>query len=301
LDDNNRSVDFNTKEKIYEFNKKLASTDGDTIGPDVIDIQIATDYPKLLFSQLAISGINGGNLVNDPQRTDYDFIRKTSVRDVLISDDPLDPTVVSISTSPPQTFPSLSTFTQDLFNTRIRSTLGNSITLDRLSTILQAGFGESINPKVQSLLTDLFAISTLLTEGQAQFFRNRLTDLKTNNEITEQQVVSLTTLFAERAKAIVRRLKAFEIDAFTNAYSTWKSAPENQLLFAAPADATRVAATSTDNPIQLITNKVNASRDTFLTLIDGAVRLSEQQQQQAVQREQRAIPTVRILGDRPGT
>jgi hypothetical protein len=284
LDDNNRSVDFNTKEKIYEFNKKLASTDGDTIGPDVIDIQIATDYPKLLFSQLAISGINGGNLVNDPQRTDYDFIRKTSVRDVLISDDPLDPTVVSISSSPPQTFPSLSTFTQDLFNTRIRSTLGNSITLDRLSTTLQAGFGESINPKVQSLLRDLFAIPTLLTEGQAQFFRNRLTDLKTNNEITEQQVVSLTTLFAERAKAIVRRLKAFEIDAFTNAYSTWKSAPENQLQFAAPADATRVAATSTDNPIQLITNKVNASRDIFLTLIDGAVRLSEQQQ--ATQREE---------------
>lgn len=299
LDDNNRTIEFNTSQKIYEFNKQLTSTDGDTIGPDVIDIQISTDYPKLLFSQLAISGINGGNLVNDPQRTDYDFIRKTSVRDILIADDPLDPTVGGeIPDSPPQTFPSLSAFTQDLYNTRIRSTLGNSITLGRLSTTLQGGFGETINPKVQALLRDLFAIPTLLTESQAQIFRNRLTELKTNNEITEQQVVTLTTLFAERAKAIIRRLKSLEIQSFTNAYNSWKSSPDNQLLFAAPADATRVAATSTDAPIQVITNKVNASRDTFLALIDGAVRLTEQQQREAEQREaeltrQRLEPTIR--------
>jgi hypothetical protein len=307
LDDNNRTVEFNTNQKIYEFNKQLSNIDGDTIGPDVIDIQVSTDYPKLLFSQLAISGINGGNLVNDPQRTDYDFIRKTSVRDILISDDPLDPTVGGeIPESPPQTLPSLSAFTQDLYNTRIRSTLGNSITLGRLSTTLQAGFGETINPKVQALLRDLFAIPTLLTEGQAQIFRNRLTELKTNNEITEQQVTALTTLFAERAKAIIRRLKTFEIDAFTEAYNSWSSSPERRQQLLAPADATRVAATSTDAPIQLITNKVNASRDTFLALIDGAVRLTEQQQQQTAQREeelrrQRLEPTGRFVGDRPGT
>jgi hypothetical protein len=295
LDDNNRTVDFNTNTKIYEFNKKLTSTDGDTIGPDVIDIQVATDFPKLLFSQLAISGINGGNLVGDPQRTNYDFIRKTSVRDVLISDDPLNPAVAEIPSTPPQTFPSLSTFTQDLFNTRIRNTLGNSITLDRLSTTLRAGFGETINPKVQLLLRDLFAIPTLLTEGQAQIFRNRLTELKTNNEITEQQVVTLTTLFAERAKAIVRRLKQFEIQVFTNAYDAWSRSPQRQQL-AAPADATRVAATSTDAPIQLITNKVNASRDKFLELINGAVSLSEQQQRELQQRERLGLQPGQIGG-----
>jgi hypothetical protein len=296
LDDNNRTVDFNTNTKIYEFNKKLTSTDGDTIGPDVIDIQVATDFPKLLFSQLAISGINGGNLVGDPQRTNYDFIRKTSVRDVLISDDPLNPAVAEIPSTPPQTFPSLSTFTQDLFNTRIRNTLGNSITLDRLSTTLRAGFGETINPKVQLLLRDLFAIPTLLTEGQAQIFRNRLTELKTNNEITEQQVVTLTTLFAERAKAIVRRLKQFEIQVFTNAYDAWSRSPQRQQQLAAPADATRVAATSTDAPIQLITNKVNASRDKFLELINGAVSLSEQQQRELQQRERLGLQPGQIGG-----
>lgn len=278
LDDNNRTLAFTATDKIYEFNKKLQNTDEGAVGPDVIDIQIDTDYPKLLFSQLAISGINGGYLVSNPQRTNIDFIRQTSVRDVLLTDDATDPTIVDTERVPPQTFPSLSVFAQDLFNTRIRNTLGTSITLDRLQTVLQSGFGATINPKVQTLLRDLFAIPTLLTEQQALGFRNTLSELKNNNEITEQQIVALTNLFAERSKAIIRRLKSLELQAFTNAYNAWRNAPD-QL----PARSVLL-----DRPIDVVTSKVNASRDTFLSLIDNAVRLSEEQLREQREQERRA-------------
>lgn len=282
LDDNNRTVAFTATDKIYEFNKKLENTDGSVIGPDVIDIQIDTDYPKLLFSQLAISGINGGYLTSNPQRTNIDFVRQTSVRDILLTEDAVDPTISSVPTerSTPSVS-SLSVFAQDLFNTRFRNVFETSITLDRLQTTLQAGFGDTINTKVQNLLRNVFAIRTLLTEQQALEVRNTLNELKNNNEITEQQIVALTNLFAERSKAIIRRLKSQELDAFTDVYIAWRNAPEQD----------SIRSVLTDRPIDVVTEKINASRNTFLTLIDNAVRLSEEQEREQRERRAAANPT----------
>jgi hypothetical protein len=282
LDDNNRTLAFTATDKIYEFNKKLENTDGNTIGPDVIDIQIDTDFPKLLFSQLAISGINGGYLTSNPQRTNVDFIQQTSVGDIFSTEDAVDPTIPSIDTGLPFTFitlPSLQAFADDLFNTLIKNTLGTSITRENLLITLRAGFGETINENVQNLLRNLFAIPTLLTEDEARRFRNTLTELKNNNEITEQQIVTLTNLFAERTKAIIRRLKSLEVEALTNAYNSWKNSPEQ--------DVIRQSGFLTDQPITVVTRKINASRDTFLTLIDDAVRLSQEQDTEA--RRQRIL------------
>jgi hypothetical protein len=147
-----------------------------------------------------------------------------------------------------------------------------------LQTTLQAGFGDTINTKVQNLLRNVFAIPTLLTEQQALEVRNTLSELKNNNEITEQQIVALTNLFAERSKAIIRRLKSLELQAFTNAYNSWRDAPEQSSIRSA----------LTERPINVVTPKINASRDTFLTLIDNAVRLSEEQLREQRERERRA-------------
>ena len=284
LDDNNRTLAFTATDKIYEFNKKLENTDGDAIGPDVIDIQIDTDFPKLLFSQLAISGINGGYLTSNPQRTNIDFIRQTSVGDILLTEDAVDPTIPSIDEGlTVTTLPSLQAFADDLFNTRIKNTLGTSITSESLLITLRAGFGETINTKVQNLLRNLFAIPTLLTEQQALAVRNTLSELKNNNEITEQQIVALTNLFAERSKAIIRRLKSLELQAFTNAYNSWRNSPEQS----------SIRSVLTDRPIDVVTPKINASRDTFLTLIDNAVRLSEEQLREQRERERLTTPAVR--------
>jgi hypothetical protein len=267
LDDNNRTIGFD--KEIYEFNKKLASTDGDTIGPDVIDIQVATDYPKLLFSQLAISGINGGNLSSSPQRTDYDFVRRTSVRDILSAreaSDPLSDTLPFVSPRPDSEV-DLVSFAGEL--ARRQGILSQQVISNTL-----AGFGR-VSEDVQALLTDLFTIQTLLTEGQAQIFINRLQKLKVEGKITENQVVGITNLFALRSRAIIRGLKEFEIQAFTRAYNSWRNADEQRTIRSA----------LTDRPITEITKKVNASREEFIKLIDDAVGVTPEQQREQELRE----------------
>jgi hypothetical protein len=268
LDDNNRTVGFNSNQGIYEFNKKLQSSDGDTIGPDVIDIRIATDYPKMVFSQLAISGINGGNLVSDPQRTNFNFIKRSSVRDIFTTD-PSDVIEDSNIPTTAPSFPSLSSFSQNLFETRINNRL--LITNDRLSLILQSGFTDgTINPKIQSLIQDVFSIPRFITVREAEIFENRLVELKTNNEISEQQLVAVTALFAERSRALVNKAKTAEIDAFTRSYDSWRNDPIR----------IRARALNNDDPIDKITTSVNTSRDGFLKYINDAVTLTEEQRRQ---------------------
>ena len=148
---------------------------------------------------------------------------------------------------------------------------------------------------VKNLLRDVFSVETLLTVPQANDFRNRLATLKTSGEITEAQSVTLTTLFANRAKGIIRQMKEKEKRSFKTAYDTWKQNPKggnNQPIW-------------TQTPVNAVDQKLNASRDAFIAVIDNAASTAKTQQQLATQQEAektaREVERLSRLGSRPGT
>lgn len=85
LDNNLRAPIIVQDKPIYEFNKKLSAIDNTIIGPDVLNIELNTDYPKMLFSQLAVSSINGGSLISNQRRGDFDLKIQRSVDDIFAS------------------------------------------------------------------------------------------------------------------------------------------------------------------------------------------------------------------------
>jgi hypothetical protein len=296
LDDNVRDVKFKNADKIYEFNKKLYSSEAGTIGPDVLDIQLNTDYPRMLYSQLAISGINGGYLANAPERRDIDFVGTTSVRDIF-SNDPVVPPQQQSSTTPTRRSQveteTISSFVDNLFGQRGAIAF---VSKTDFTNTLSAQFQQNQIPiNVKNLLRDVFSVETLLTVPQANDFRNRLATLKTSGEITEAQSVTLTTLFANRAKGIIRQMKEKEKRSFKTAYDTWKQNPKggnNQPIW-------------TQTPVNAVDQKLNASRDAFIAVIDNAASTAKTQQQLATQQEAektaREVERLSRLGSRPGT
>ena len=289
LDDNVRSVNFKNTDKIYEFNKKLNSLSEGVIGPDVLDIEINTDYPKMLFSQLAISGINGGYLTSDPQRKDIDFVKSTSVKDIF-SNDPITPVSQQSSTTPtrrPQVdTTSISSFVDNLFGQRGAIAF---VSKTEFLTTVSSQFQINMPTNVANLLREVFSIPTLLTPTQAVDFRNKLTLLKTNGEITESQSVILTTLFANRAKGIIRQMKEKEKQSFKIAYDIWR---EN------PTGGGR-ASNLTQKPVDVVNEKINASRDAFIAIIDkvaSTAKTPEQIEQEKKVEEARASANYRAGG-----
>ena len=69
VDDNVKGI-TKKEQGIHTFNKLLTSTaDGtNTLGPEVLSIKVDTDYPKMLYAQLAISGL--GNYSSQPDTRD---------------------------------------------------------------------------------------------------------------------------------------------------------------------------------------------------------------------------------------
>lgn len=280
LDDNVRRLGFSPQStKIYEFNKKLNSLEEGTIGPDVLEIQINTDYPKMLFSQLAISGINGGVLLSDQQRKDVDFVKNTSVRDIF-SDDPITPQDQQ-SPTPPSRRPPTQTMSVPSFVDNLVSQLGfpalavrDDEYIKNILLTLSSQFGQTISKNVADLLRDVYAIRTLLTPSEAASFRNRLVALKTTGEITEQQSVALTTLFASRAIRIITQMKTKERDYFETAYNTWRESPTGG----------NRASNLTQTPVEEVNKKIEASKEAFIKQINDAAKTAktpEQQQQEA--------------------
>lgn len=281
LDDNVRRVNFRNTDKIYEFNKKLNSLSEGVIGPDVLNIEISTDYPKMLFSQLAISGINGGYLTSDPQRRDVDFVKTTSVKDIF-ANDPITPASQQSAPTPtrrPQVDTmSVSSFVDNLFGQRGAIAL---VSKTEFLTTVSSQFQYNIPTNVATLLREIFSIPTLLTTTQAADFRNKLTILKTNGEITEAQSVVLTNLFANRAKGIIRQMKEKEKQSFKIAYDIWRENPRGG----------GGASNLTQKPVDAVNEKINASRDAFITVIDNAAGTAktpeqiEKEKQEAQARE----------------
>lgn len=256
LDDNLRDPKIPQGEKIYEFNKRLIEVNSqDLIGPEVLDIQIATDFPKLLFSQLAVSGINGGTLASSPDRKNMDFKIKTSVRDILARDEkPV--TADAPAAQNPTPALTVGQFVNNIF--------GQGSTLDYLSpdkTFIQSAlnerFSDRLPPEVGSLLTDLFRRRELLTRAEGDSFAKRVSELKSKRIITEDQFNSLVSVFAIRSRAIVTRKKNEEIKQWNDSL-----------------DAAKISKTKSDyiplfdSARELVENKIKESKDELLKKID---------------------------------
>lgn len=230
--------------RIYEFNKPLNSLDNAVVGPDVLDIKIETDYPKLLFSQLAISAINGGFSVSDPQRKDIDFRQGVSVIDIFKND--------PIQQSQPQATPvtpagggtgQASTVAENL------ARLINSVAPPRLARIdqpfardnaeanlrvrqrdiqteissgLTVGFGTDVPLSVVNFLVRVFSVRDTLDTNTATQYKTELNTIATQEKLSASQIDKIKELLLLRSRQIIIFKKRKEIDDLTTAYENLK-------------------------------------------------------------------------------
>jgi len=232
IDNNLKNPDIPANKPIYEFNKKLNSLQDNTvIGPDVLSIDIDSDYPKILFSQLAISGINGGSLISNQKRGDFDLKIQRSVRDIFATGPAIVSTVGGTVSSargdenaPAESRTPSATPTQRAeaaadrffaaitglqflqsqvdFTNNVRRQLGN---FQREETgVLQA---------VNDAIVQIFASQQPLSPTQAQGILLKLsTDLKTQNvQLNSTQIEGIKKLIALRILTITARIKNIEI------------------------------------------------------------------------------------------
>lgn len=205
VDDNLRVTENDSSFEIYEFNKRLSSIDGDTIGPDVLDIQLQTDYPKIFFSQLAISGIN--NVSSSPIRKEKDFRDNTSVRDIFTARVDEVRTQTSAPTIPtPTSNVDFLSFTVQLFGNKDK--LYGTFTRSDLSS----AFGAGISSELSSIIIEVNNNNSLLTRDQALSIKQRLDNEVVRGNLNQIQSAVVNQLFFKRAEAIIRRDKQKEID-----------------------------------------------------------------------------------------
>ena len=267
LDDNARDTEINnTNTKIYEFNKRLKTTDSDTIGPDVLDIQISTDYPKMLFSQLAVSGINGGNLANLPQRKDADFLNR-KLKDIFAKKSP---TARGRAGSSAPTYPPGG---PALLVTEISKNLATEIGGDNgdianLLAPFSTGAAPGVPREVANFITTIFKNKDLLEPGIARDYRSQFEKFRKDSLITAEQAASIATLFAYRTKAIITNLKSREKQRALDSVIAYNNANENALFGKVLGVNVGPGLSRLDNAVM---NKVDESKNKLIKVIDDAV------------------------------
>lgn len=219
LDNNLRTYGFTKDSEIYEFNKKLQSNETDAQGPEVIDIQINTDYPKMLFSQLAVSGINGGRLLGDQNRTDMDFKLQTSVGDIFF-DDPRPPQ----RTVPPPARTSREA--TDTFEALEKRLSGNNLGVG-LASIPGELKKVQITKLVSDIITELYSMNRQLTPSESVAYQNRILKLKQDGDLTIDDVEVLKYTMGRRLSLIIAKRKNAEKIWWEGAVKAWKDSGKN--------------------------------------------------------------------------
>jgi len=280
LDDNAREVQLNnTNDKIYEFNKRLNAVDKDTMGPDVLDIQIATDYPKMLLSQLAVSGINGGNLANLAQRRDADFANK-GLKDIFAPNKTTDTSGGGRRTpDPPPAYPAGTMGLTELSRSLSNNLFGDATRQEDISNALvsfTANGATGVPSAVANFINTVYSNKRLLSENDARRYRDTLSEFVKKAVITEQQAASITALFALRAKAIITRDKNNEKRQFEASFIEWYNTNNINLPGLDVYGKSKIK--------DIVNNNINASLESFKAIIDGRVSnqltvLSETQKQ----------------------
>jgi hypothetical protein len=217
LDDNVRRPQAgNRTQPIYTFNKKLSSLDGDTIGPDVLNVEVKTDYPKTVFSQLAISALN--NNVSSPERRETDFLRARVVDDIFsptVEAQQARQTQPQAQVSAAATGATVSAF----IDANLKQTQFSGLSSVVQNSLNEAGFGATNIPApIESILKRLFANKNLLTTAEAAAINQELNTL--NPKLTPQQLTALKKIFAARTVSLINNFKKDELDKFVFAYDT---------------------------------------------------------------------------------
>jgi hypothetical protein len=268
LDDNARTTEVKSEGKIYEFNKRLANDNGDVIGPDVLSIELDTDFPKMLFSQLAVSAINGGTLSGMPQRKDIDFREITSVKD-LFTAGPQTPNA-------PQVAPTPSEPIQSNTNSFIRSVIegNNAFSKDIKNQLISdasrvgIAFSSGLSSEVATIIRSVFSNPNLLTVAEAENIKLQLQDALNKGKINQDQSAALTRFFIKRAEAIITQVKAAEEERLVESF---RYADSNGIAFFVASAAGR----------EEIIKKIRADKDRLITQLrqQGEALVSTQAQQ----------------------
>lgn len=265
LDDNTRQVEIKTDDTVYEFNRKLSSLSTpdngtDVLGPDVLDINVSTDYPKMLFSQLAVSGINGGNLISSPQRKDADFVKRTSVKDLFSRAVPTaegaSTTVTTKSYGRKDVGEAAEILSRALYR---RSDIGfrtgplYRAIEENLTSFwaVNTGDGGGLSGELISLLQEIFSIRTFLSEAQAVQYRTRFDSIMRQGLLTAAQADQVRKLLAVRTKFLINLKKYEEQNAIEAYFKLWNEKQTND----------------TKLPSDFVTNEdLNSSTATFPNL-----------------------------------
>jgi hypothetical protein len=208
------------KQRIYTFNKKLPtspSSPTNVTGPDVLDIKIASDYPKLIFSQLAISGVNNASGV--PGKTDLNFQRPglygSRLKDFLIDEPVKSPQSGSGATT--NISPSIDVFVSGDLQKSAASLKSKDQTDIFSSALLIGAFKDNFPIGVRSALTTIFSNGNKpISRAQANQFLNAIN----TSDLTPSQFDALATILKQRIRAIVTNSKNAELADLQNFWNT---------------------------------------------------------------------------------
>lgn len=237
VDDNHMQVP-KTQQPMYTFNKKLKLVeDGNTVGPEILSININMDYPKLIFSQLAIAGINNASSTADTKNNDG---QKNTARDKngrplftnKLKNLLIDEKQSSTPNQNPQTNPvseqgagtigiaaaidknarlnGTNTWgaIKEVFGIRTEGYLGSS-----LSTLNDAFGGKGqLPPQVFSVLKNAASKTAPITESEAVSYVTQLKSI--TPPLNSSQIDAVKTFFKARAKALITSYKTQEINNF---------------------------------------------------------------------------------------
>ncbi len=198
--------------------------DEDTIGPDVLNVEVKTDYPKAVFSQLAISALN--NNVSSPERRETDFVRARVVDDIFsptVDVQQTRQTQPQAQASAAATGATVSAF----IDANLKQTQFSGLSSVVQNSLNEAGFGATNIPApIESILKRLFANKNLLTTAEAAAINQELNTL--NPKLTPQQLTALKKIFAARTVSLINNFKKDELDKFVSAYDTQASGGSTQ-------------------------------------------------------------------------
>jgi hypothetical protein len=256
IDDNLR-ISPSRDQNIYVFNKKLTNVDGGVLGPDVLDISVQTDYPRLMFSQLAIAGIN--NLPSLPETANAGLLQNKNLEDLF------SPPGVQIEedaeTAERDNRLRFGDTLPDFIVGRLYTNSPESISNSRRATINQLlSTLESngvLDDDIRSLIIEIYQKDSLLSRQEAAYYKNKIDQFN----LTRVQLASLSEILSLRSRAIITRLKNDEIEFYrTNTLENIRTIDSR---YRVQDEAARIK-DAMSSTIVIVRDSITADRDRLL-------------------------------------
>ena len=223
VDDNVKGI-TKKEQGIHTFNKLLTSTaDGtNTLGPEVLSIKVDTDYPKMLYAQLAISGL--GNYSSQPDTRDlyhsqYSDKGLSNRLNSLLNEKNMQP-----SGLPPQYVVgeqnNVAATIKVILNSAVNPYQGN---LSGVAEQLSVAFGglpgiggqasENIPVEIRTILTRLVSTTKLMSSKEANEHASTINSVL----LTPSQIQAIVAFIKKRDQILIDYYKNKEKDNF----DTW--------------------------------------------------------------------------------